>query len=59
MIIGAVALLTIFHPGRVFGDLWVPAGQGVRGGEKQLAEDEASSASLAGNQWPETSYSHV
>ncbi|OCL04568.1 RTA1-domain-containing protein [Glonium stellatum] len=30
MIIIAVALLTWYHPGRVFHELWVPAGLGVR-----------------------------
>lgn len=29
MIIGAVIAMTLFHPGRVFDDLWVPAGKGV------------------------------
>lgn len=28
-IILAVTAMTIFHPGRVFGDLWVSAGKGV------------------------------
>jgi hypothetical protein len=30
MIILAVTAMTVFHPGRVFDDLWVPAGKGVR-----------------------------
>lgn len=30
MIITAVGAMTFFHPGRVFDDLWVPAGKGVR-----------------------------
>jgi hypothetical protein len=30
MIIVAVALITWYHPGRVFGDLWIPAGLGTR-----------------------------
>lgn len=30
MIILAVTLMTVFHPGRVFGDLWVAAGKGYR-----------------------------
>jgi hypothetical protein len=38
LIILAVAGMTIFHPGRVFGELWVPAGQGVRTASK-LAEE--------------------
>jgi hypothetical protein len=52
MIIIAVALITWFHPGRVFRDLWVPAGQGLRantmgmkpmhfnGSDVQLSEGE-------------------
>ena len=30
MIIIAVALITWFHPGRVFNELWVPAGLGIQ-----------------------------
>ncbi|KAF2868427.1 RTA1 like protein-domain-containing protein [Massariosphaeria phaeospora] len=37
MIILAVAAMTVFHPGRVFDDLWVPAGQGIRDSEKMAA----------------------
>ena len=44
MVILAVASLTWFHPGRVFGDLWGPAGRGDRTHGK-LA-DEGSEVSL-------------
>lgn len=30
MIILAVLLMTVFHPGRVFDDLWTAAGRGYR-----------------------------
>lgn len=30
LIILAVAGMTVFHPGRVFDELWVPAGKGLR-----------------------------
>ncbi|KAF1971727.1 RTA1-domain-containing protein [Bimuria novae-zelandiae CBS 107.79] len=30
MIIAAVTLMTVFHPGRVFDDLWIAAGKGYR-----------------------------
>ena len=29
VIILAVTAMTVYHPGRVFGDLWMSAGQGV------------------------------
>lgn len=45
MIILAVAGLTWFHPGRVFGEVWGPAGRGERTHGK-LA-DEGSEVSLA------------
>ncbi|KAH8725241.1 RTA1 like protein-domain-containing protein [Phaeosphaeriaceae sp. PMI808] len=45
MIIAAVTALTVLHPGRVFGSLWVPAGKGVTSIGK-LAEDHESSAPL-------------
>ncbi|OAL51210.1 RTA1-domain-containing protein [Pyrenochaeta sp. DS3sAY3a] len=50
MIILAVTAMTLFHPGRVFGNLWVPAGQGVRS-EGKLTEDHASSVQLNENEW--------
>lgn len=40
LIILAVAGMTFFHPGRVFGELWVPAGKGVRTNGK-LADAES------------------
>jgi len=41
MIFFAVAALTVFHPGRVFGDLWVSAGKGARSMGK-LWKDKAN-----------------
>jgi hypothetical protein len=58
MIILAVAALTFFHPGRVFSDLWVPAGKGVRSMGK-LAEDQASSVHLTEQEWNNTAYQRV
>jgi hypothetical protein len=59
MIILAVAALTVFHPGRVFGDLWVPAGKGVTAMGK-LAEDQGSSVRLREQQeWKSTAYQGV
>jgi hypothetical protein len=59
MIILAVAALTVFHPGRVFGDLWVPAGKGVTLMGK-FAEDHGSSVHLTGPQeWNSTTYQRV
>lgn len=58
MIILAVAMLTVFHPGRVFFDLWVPAGKGVRSMGK-LAEDQSSSVHLTEHEWNSTAYQRV
>ena len=58
MIFFAVAALTVFHPGRVFGDLWVPAGKGARSMGK-LGEDEASSVQLTEHEWNSTIYQPV
>ncbi|KAF1837824.1 RTA1-domain-containing protein [Decorospora gaudefroyi] len=49
MMILAVLALTVFHPGRVFGDLWVPAGKGVKSTGK-LTEDTASAVHLTATQ---------
>jgi len=46
MIVLAVAALTVFHPGRVFSDLWIPAGKGVRS-MGELTDDNASTDHLA------------
>jgi hypothetical protein len=59
MIILAVGALTVFHPGRIFGDLWVPAGKGVTSMGK-LAEDQGSSVHLtAQHEWNSTAYQRV
>lgn len=57
MIILAVTALTVFHPGRVFGDLWIPAGQGVRSAGK-LADDQTSMP-LTETEYNQTSYQRV
>jgi hypothetical protein len=58
LIIIAVTALTAFHPGRVFADLWVPAGNGVRSMGK-LAEDRDSSVQLTETEWNSTAYQRV
>jgi hypothetical protein len=59
LIILAVAALTVFHPGRVFGDLWVPAGKGVISMGK-FAEDHGSSVRLTEpHEWNSTTYQRV
>jgi hypothetical protein len=59
MIILAVAALTVLHPGRVFADLWVPAGKGVTSMGK-LAENQGSSVHLTEQQeWNSTAYQRV
>lgn len=58
MIILAVAALTVFHPGRVFGDLWEPAGKGIRSVGK-FAEEDAAGVRLTDREWQETSYERV
>ncbi|KAF2651402.1 RTA1-domain-containing protein [Lophiostoma macrostomum CBS 122681] len=57
MIILAVTAMTIFHPGRVFGDLWAPAGQGIRY-DKVNAGSSAHKDELKGLQ-ADTTYSGV
>jgi hypothetical protein len=58
MIIIAVTAITAFHPGRVFGDLWVPAGKGVRSMGK-LSDDRESSVQLTETEWNSTAYQRV
>lgn len=58
MIIIAITAITVFHPGRVFGDLWVPAGKGVRSMGK-LTEDRHSSVQLTNAEWNSTAYQRV
>jgi hypothetical protein len=58
MIILAIAAITVFHPTRVFGDLWAPAGKGVRSMGK-LADDRESSVQLSENEWNSTAYQRV
>jgi hypothetical protein len=58
MIILAVTAITVFHPGRVFGDLWVPAGKGIRSMGK-LADDREASVQLTETEWNSTAYQRV
>jgi hypothetical protein len=57
MIITAVAAMTAFHPGSVFGNLWVPAGKGVRSAGKILGD--GSSVELNNTTDWNTSYQRV
>jgi hypothetical protein len=57
MIITAVAAMTAFHPGSVFGALWALAGKGVRSSGKVLAYD--GSVELSNNTEWNTSYHPV
>ncbi|KAL5119053.1 hypothetical protein ACEQ8H_002977 [Pleosporales sp. CAS-2024a] len=58
MMILAVLALTVFHPGRVFGDLWVPAGKGVRSMGK-LNDEREVSVQLTETEWNSTAYQRV
>jgi hypothetical protein len=49
MIILAVAAMTAFHPGRVFGNLFVPAGQGIR--SMKLGDGASSTQLTEGDEW--------
>jgi hypothetical protein len=56
MIILAVLCMTIYHPGRVFDDLWIPAGKGVTGYDGAMVKltDSAEMDSLG-----DTAYQRV
>ncbi|KAF1942037.1 RTA1-domain-containing protein [Clathrospora elynae] len=58
MIILAVAAMTAFHPGRIFGDLWGPAGNGIKS-MGNIAEDQASFVPLGEHEWNTTTYHRV
>jgi hypothetical protein len=58
LIILGITALTVFHPTRVFGDLWVPAGKGVRSMGK-LNDDRESSIQLTETEWNSTAYQRV
>jgi hypothetical protein len=58
MIILAITAITVFHPTRVFGDLWDPAGKGIRSMGK-LADDRESSVQLNETEWNSTAYQRV
>ncbi|KAF1851095.1 RTA1-domain-containing protein [Cucurbitaria berberidis CBS 394.84] len=55
LIILAVSAMTVFHPGRIFGDLWVPAGKGVRSMNKPTED----SVHLTEAEWNDTAYQRV
>ncbi|KAJ4366980.1 hypothetical protein N0V83_007510 [Neocucurbitaria cava] len=58
LIILAVSAMTAYHPGRIFGNLWVPVGKGVTSMGK-LAEGSDSSVRLTETQWNSTAYQRV
>jgi hypothetical protein len=58
MIILAIAAITVFHPSRVFGDLWIPAGKGIKSMGK-LADERESSVQLTETEWNSTAYQRV
>jgi hypothetical protein len=58
MIILAITAITVLHPTRVFGDLWDPAGKGIRSMGK-LADDRESSVQLNETEWNSTAYQRV
>ncbi|KAF2106755.1 RTA1 like protein-domain-containing protein [Lophiotrema nucula] len=58
LIILAVAAMTAFHPGRVFDNLWVPAGQGVR--SMKLPASQSSTPLNESTEWKgNTAYERV
>ncbi|ORY16187.1 RTA1 like protein-domain-containing protein [Clohesyomyces aquaticus] len=61
MIIIAVAALTFFHPGRVFDDLWVPAGQGItnHSGLGKLENSSETNELTEGGVFVDTAYQRV
>jgi len=50
IVVLTIAALTVFHSGRVFSDLWTPAGKDVRS-MGQLTDDNASTDHLAEQKW--------
>jgi hypothetical protein len=59
LIILGVTALTVYHPGRVFGDLWVPAGKGVKSMGKLDEEERQQSVQLNQTEWNSTAYHRV
>jgi hypothetical protein len=59
-IIIALTAMTVFHPGRVFDNLWVPAGKGVRSVGKNFSSPSTTELS-EGAEWTSdnTAYSRV
>ncbi|KAF2175307.1 RTA1-domain-containing protein [Zopfia rhizophila CBS 207.26] len=61
MIIGAVLAMTVFHPGRAFNDLWIPAGKGVHS-INGLGDSAAKVEPMEGDEWnhrADTAYHRV
>lgn len=58
MIILAITAMTVFHPGRIFGQLWVPAGKGVESVSK-FTEGSVSLEPLTETEWSQTAYKPV
>ncbi|KAF1998928.1 RTA1-domain-containing protein [Amniculicola lignicola CBS 123094] len=62
LIILAVASMTVFHPGRIFGNLWVPAGKGVRSLALGKSASTMELTTGHGEHWKSntnTAYTHV
>lgn len=58
LIILALTAMTVFHPGRVFDDLWVPAGKGVR--SHKLGNSPSATELNEGAPWQnDTAYARV
>ena len=56
-IIVAVLVMTIWHPGRVFDDLWVPAGKGAL--SEKLLSNNGSATELTDTAYRGNSYNDV
>jgi hypothetical protein len=61
MIIIAVLAMTIYHPGRVFDNLWAAAGRGDRGVMAKEFLSPSSQDLTDGDQWDahHSTYRHV
>lgn len=56
-IIIALTAMTVFHPGRVFGNLWVPAGKGVR--SSKLGNSPSTTELHEGAEWKSNNSSYT
>jgi hypothetical protein len=51
MIILALTGMTVFHPGRVFDNLWVPAGKGMRTSTESKLTSPSTTELTDGEAW--------